>query len=262
SGFKGRGMEFDETRPYQPGDDIRTIDWRVTARTGKTHTKLFREERERPVFISVDYNPSMQFATRGVFKAVQAAKLAALLAWSAQQRGDRIGGQIYYGQGCREMKPQNGKHAVLRFLNELAKPAEAAGGEATEYSHAIARLNRHVRPGSLVYLISDFRSIDHAAEGYLSKLSAHCDVILIEIHDPLESSLPEKGRYRFTDTRREVLVDASDPRKLSSYRRRYEQRRQALIALAKKLGLGLKECATDSDLLQFAGSLNQARRMA
>lgn len=113
---KGRGMEFDEVRPYQPGDDIRSIDWRVTARTDKTHTKLFREERERPVFISVDYRASMQFATRGVFKAVQAAKLAALLAWVAQRQGDRIGGQIFTDNSCRELKPQSGKQAVLHFL--------------------------------------------------------------------------------------------------------------------------------------------------
>ena len=119
SRFKGRGMEFDEARLYQPGDDIRSIDWLVTARTGKTHTKVFREERERPVFISVDNRPAMHFATRGVFKSVQAAKIAALLAWVAQHKGDRIGGQIYTDSACQEVKPQNGKHAVLRFLNTL-----------------------------------------------------------------------------------------------------------------------------------------------
>ncbi|MFZ2172135.1 MAG: DUF58 domain-containing protein, partial [Methylococcaceae bacterium] len=97
SRFKGRGMEFDEARLYQPGDDIRSIDWRVTARTGKTHTKVYREERERPVFISVDNRPAMHFATRGVFKSVLAAKLAGLLAWTAQNHGDRIGGQIFTG---------------------------------------------------------------------------------------------------------------------------------------------------------------------
>ena len=116
SRFKGRGMEFDETRLYQPGDDIRSIDWRVTARSGSTPTKLYREERERPVFISVDNRANMHFATRGVFKSVQAAKLAALLAWVAQQKGDRIGGQTFTDTACTEIKPQNGKHGVLRFF--------------------------------------------------------------------------------------------------------------------------------------------------
>ncbi|MGR8999333.1 MAG: DUF58 domain-containing protein, partial [Gammaproteobacteria bacterium] len=121
SRFKGRGMEFDETRLYQPGDDIRSIDWRVTARSGKTHTKMFREERERPVFISVDNRLAMHFATRGVFKSVLAAKLAGLLAWAADYHGDRIGGQLFSEHECREIKPQNGRHAVLRFLNALVK---------------------------------------------------------------------------------------------------------------------------------------------
>ena len=122
SRFKGRGMEFDEARLYQPGDDIRSIDWRVTARTGKTYTKVFREERERPVFISVDDRLTMHFATRGVFKSVLAAKLAGLLAWAAEHHGDRIGGQLFSEHDCYELKPQNGRHAVLRFLNTLVKP--------------------------------------------------------------------------------------------------------------------------------------------
>ena len=156
SRFKGRGMEFDEARLYQPGDDIRSIDWRVTARTGKTHTKVFREERERPVFISVDNRPSMHFATRGVFKSVQAAKIAALLAWTAQQKGDRIGGQIFSNTHCQEIKPQNGKHGVLRFFNALTKQSSTTALEMS-LDHALARLVQHARPGSLVYVISDFR---------------------------------------------------------------------------------------------------------
>ena len=131
SRFKGRGMEFDEARLYQPGDDIRTIDWRVTARTGKTHTKVFREERERPVFISVDNRLAMHFATRGVFKSVLAAKLGGLLAWAAEYHGDRIGGQLFSEHECRELKPQNGRHAVLRFLNALVKPQDTLGKEFT-----------------------------------------------------------------------------------------------------------------------------------
>ena len=95
SALRGRGMEYDESRPYQAGDDIRTLDWLVTARTGKPHTKLFREERERPVIVAVDYRPAMFFATQGSFKSVQAARCAALLAWRAAQQGDRLGGFIF-----------------------------------------------------------------------------------------------------------------------------------------------------------------------
>ena len=243
SRFKGRGMEFDEARLYQPGDDIRTIDWRVTARTGKTHTKVFREERERPVFISVDNRLAMHFATRGVFKSVLAAKLGGLLAWAAESHGDRIGGQLFSEHECRELKPQNGRHAVLRFLNALVKPQDTAGKEFT-LDQVLARLNQHARPGSLVYIISDFRGINDQAETHIAKLSEHCEVVLIFIYDPLESSLPSKGRYRFTDDERDVVIDTGDQQRLLTYHQRFAQRLQRLELLAKKRGLVFIQCST------------------
>jgi uncharacterized protein (DUF58 family) len=249
SRFKGRGMEFDEARLYQPGDDIRSIDWRVTARSGKPHTKLFREERERPVFISVDNRSAMHFATRGVFKSVLAAKLAGLLAWAADYHGDRIGGQIFSEHECRELKPQNGTHAVLRFLNALVKPQNPID-KAFTLDQVLARLNKHARPGSLVYIISDFRGINEQAETHIAKLSEHCEVVLIFIHDPLESSLPAKGRYRFTDDERDVVIDTSDQQQLLSYQQRFDQRLQRLELLAKKRGLVFIQCSTVEDPIQ------------
>ena len=249
SRFKGRGMEFDEARLYQPGDDIRSIDWRVTARTGKTHTKVFREERERPVFISVDNRLTMHFATRGVFKSVLAAKLAGLLAWTAEYHGDRIGGQLFSEHECHELKPQNGRHAVLRFLNALVKPQEPISKMFT-LDQVLARLNQHARPGSLVYIISDFRGINDQAETHIAKLSQHCEVVLIFVYDPLETSLPAKGRYRFTDDERDVVIDASDQQRLLSYHQRFDQRLQRLESLAKKRGLAFIQCSTSEDPLQ------------
>ena len=249
SRFKGRGMEFDESRLYQPGDDIRSIDWRVTARTGKTHTKVFCEERERPVFISVDNRPAMQFATRGVFKSVQAAKIAALLAWTAQHRGDRIGGQLFTESSCQELKPQNGKHAVLRFFNALVK---ANGGAELEMTleHALARLIQHARPGSLVYIISDFRGLNQKAENHLAKLSRHCDVVLIQVFDPLESRLPAKGRYRFTDEHRDAVIDTGDKQRILGYQQRYQDRLDYLQQIANKTGLRILQCSTAEDPLE------------
>lgn len=249
SRFKGRGMEFDETRLYQPGDDIRSIDWRVTARTGKPHTKLFREERERPVFIATDHRHAMYFATRGVFKSVQAAKLTALIAWAAQHHGDRIGGQLFSASHCTEVKPQNGRHAVLRLLNMLTQPTDP-GIDAFPLSHALARLVQHVRPGSLVYIISDFRGFNEQAEGCLAKLAQHCGIMLIFVHDPLESQLPDNGRYRFTDGLRDVVVDSADTHGLLHYRRRFSERRQRLEQFALNQGLALLFCSTTEDPLQ------------
>ncbi|MFI3184907.1 MAG: DUF58 domain-containing protein [Methylococcaceae bacterium] len=252
SRFKGLGMEFEEARMYQPGDDIRSIDWRVTARTGETHTKVFREERERPVFISVDNRPAMHFATRGVFKSVLAAKLAGLLAWAAQHHGDRIGGQIFTGHECCELKPKNGKHAVLRFLNALVSGGELAtkGTTAMSLEQVLARLMHHARPGSLVYIISDFRGINKQVENYLAKLSRHCEVVLIFIYDPLESRLPEQGRYRFTDDVRDVVIDTGDRQRLLSYQQLFSERLDQLELLAKKMGLAFIKCSTTDDPLQ------------
>ncbi|MEF3073458.1 DUF58 domain-containing protein [Methylobacter sp. Wu1] len=248
SRFKGRGMEFDEARLYQPGDDIRSIDWRVTARTGKPHTKLFREERERPIFISVDKRAAMHFATRGVFKSVMAAKLAGLLAWTAQHHGDRIGGQIFSDTACRELKPQNGKHAVLRFLNALVQPADQSA-DAITLEHVLARLTQHARPGSRVYIISDFRGMNDKAETHLLKLSQHCDVVLVMVFDPLESALPAKGRYRFTDDSRDVVVDA-DSGAAVQYQQRFALRQQRLNQLAQSRGLAFMQCSTGDDPVQ------------
>ena len=246
SRFKGRGMEFDEARLYQPGDDIRSIDWRVTARTGKTHTKIFREERERPVFISVDDRAAMHFATRGVFKSVQAAKLAALVAWTAQAHGDRIGGQVYTDSLCQEIKPQNGKHGVLHFFNAMIKTRSAPHPEMS-LKHALSRLIQHARPGSLVYIISDFRGLNEQAENHLAKLARHCDVVLIQIYDPLESQLPSKGQYRFTDDERTITVGMNDDSRIQQYQQHFQDRCAYLEKIAKQMRITFFQCSTTDD---------------
>jgi uncharacterized protein (DUF58 family) len=249
SPLKGRGMEFEEVRPYQAGDDIRSIDWKVTARTDKPHTKIFREERERPVFISVDNRKTMHFATRGVFKSVQAAKLAGLIAWAAQHHGDRVGGQIFSEDYCQEIKPQNGKHGVLRFLNTLVNPATTPQHEFS-FERVLSRLQHHTKPGSLIYLVSDFRGVSANTEAYMAKLARHCQLVFIFIYDPLEKALPEQGRYRFTNNERDVVIDSSDKQKLSSYQQRFQIHYDNLEALAKKLGVLLIQCDTTADPLE------------
>jgi len=244
SHFKGRGMAFAETRLYQPGDDVRRMDWRVTARTDKPHSKIFQEERERPLFISVDYRPTMKFATRGVFKSVQAAKLASLLAWAAQYQGDRIGGQIFSAEGCMELKPRTGKSALLRFFNALVHPRYTSTEDNT-LEHALSRLQHHARPGSRVYIISDFRGLNKTAENHLALLSRHCEVVLMHVYDPLESHLPNKGRYRFTNQLRDVIVDSGDKKKLYEYQKHFQDRLSFLTRLSQKLRLDLCSCSTN-----------------
>ena len=195
---KGRGMEFDEARHYQAGDDIRAIDWRVTARTGKTHTKLYREEKERPVFVLTDLSSSMQFGTQFLFKSVQAAHLSALIAWSARKRGDRIGGLVFNQHQHLECKPFTRQKAVLSLLNSMIKVQQGAQQEAQTTNqeqitlgNACARLRRLAHPGSLIFILSDFSQLDELAKQHIAQLSKHCEVIAYPITDPFEHQLPQ-----------------------------------------------------------------------
>lgn len=252
SNFKGRGMEFDESRLYQPGDDIRNIDWRVTARTGKTHTKLFREERERPVFLWLDLRRTMFFATQGRFKSVLAAELASILAWSALQHGDRVGGLIFSESEHHEIKPGRGKTAVLKLINQIVglhKQTKAKNSVNEQYSldHALLRLRRVARPGSLIFLLSDFRQLNSAAEIQLSRLCKHNDVTMLFIHDQLENGLPPAGRYKVTNGDNEFLLDTHDSGLVESYRQQFQQRTQQLRSLAKNNRMRLLNCKTSDE---------------
>ncbi len=193
---KGRGMEFDEARHYLPGDDIRAIDWRVTARTGKTHTKVYREERERPVFICCDLSSTMQFGTQLMLKSVQASHLASLLAWSAVARGDKVGALLFDDKSHRECKPMSRKRAVLTLCHEMVtmqKDALANNTDVTSASpleQACLRLRRLVKPGSLIYFISDFADLSETVKSHLMSVARHCEIHAVNVFDPIEEKLP------------------------------------------------------------------------
>jgi uncharacterized protein (DUF58 family) len=166
SRFRGRGMEFDESRVYQPGDDARNMDWRVTARAGTPHVKLFREERERPLWLLVDQGPSMRFGTRVAFKSVVAAQAAALLAWAAADRGDRVGGLVFDEQGRFEHRPAACTQGLLPLLQALAGGGRAAGVAGLgDVAVAADQLVHLARPGSLIFILSDFNQSDPGALG-------------------------------------------------------------------------------------------------
>lgn len=240
SPFRGRGMEFDETRPYQPGDDVRHMDWKVTARTGKPHTKQFREERERPVLVWVDLRRPMFFATRGAFKSVVAARAAALLGWSTAAHRDRLGGLIFSETVHTEIKPGRGKPAVLHFIQALCRhPAwngeagDAAAGDGS-LGEAMVRLRNVAYPGSLIFLLSDFRGFDERAERHLGRIARHNDVVMIPVNDPLEHELPPPGRYRLTDGRRHAELDTRDPDAWTRYRERVHRHEERLRQFCRR----------------------------
>lgn len=243
--FKGRGMEFDEARHYQAGDDIRSIDWRVTARTGKTHTKIFREERERPVFVCLDLSASMQFGTQLLFKAVQGAHVAALLCWASVARGDKLGGIIFNEFQDIENKPRAQTKNALHFLNSVcllqnsvvnADAAQSSVVSPQQAAHgsynALRRMHFLAKPGSLIHIISDCANFSGQHFTLLGDLSRHCEVKINLIQDPFEQSLPESLQPQtlsITDGHSRASILLGD----SSQSKQYVQKQQSYIDALK-----------------------------
>jgi hypothetical protein len=210
SRFRGRGVDFVESRNYQPGDDIRNMDWRVTARTGRPHTKVFQEERERPVLVVMDASSSLYFGTRAKLKSVAAGQLAAAAAWSAVRRGDRIGGFLFAPGRHLELRPAGGRRGAMRMIQSLVEwlDPDQAGGDEEKLSIALERVRHAVRPGSLIIIISDFFGLDDDCNRHLSTLRQHNDVIGCQILDAAEHLLPT-GRYPITDGVSSSILDTS-----------------------------------------------------
>ncbi len=256
SAFKGRGMEYDESRPYQPGDDVRNMDWRVTARTNKPYSKVFREERERPVLLWVDFRSPMFFGTQQCFKSVLAAKVAALLAWKSSQQGDRLGALLFSEFEHLEIRPRGGKSSALQLVKNLsefsvqsAEKPHLADKNKRDSRHALNRLLHVTRPGSLIYLISDFRNMSSQFESTLSRLSRHNELELIQLSDPLEMQLPVDGYYRVTDGSTETEINAFNKTSRLNYHQRFTQHQENLKTLCKKTGVRYLSLSTDQALL-------------
>jgi len=257
SHFRGRGMEFDESRPYQPGDDPRNIDWRVTARSSEAYTKLFREERERPVLIMTDLRSNMHFATKGCFKSVNAARAAALLAWAAHHRGDRLGGLVFGDSRHREMRPRLGRQAALRYVHELvthpdwkSSTDQGVVDEEPPLTQAMAMLRRVAHPGSLVIIISDFIGLSRAAKSYLTGIARHNEVLAVFLSDPLERQLPPPGRYRLVSHDDEMAIDTYANNARSEYRHAFQERVKDMEVFCHRYGIHLMPLSTDDDPVQ------------
>lgn len=250
---KGRGMEFDEVRHYQLGDDVRTIDWRVTARTGKVHTKLFREEKERPVFVLTDLSPSMHFGSVLLTKAVQAAHLAALVGWHARERGDKFGGILFNGQQIRELKPASRSVSVLRYLQQLIdlnnKPV-APELQSIGLADAVGQLRRLVRPGSLVYVISDFSALDANVMRHLQSMRMHNEIRLCQISDPLELQIPAtaSGQLALQTNAAVLQLDLTPAALKQRYAVQQQQQQTERIQFWRSLGLRHMQISNASSL--------------
>ena len=251
SRFRGRGMDYQESRAYQAGDDIRNMDWRVTARTGHPYTKLYQEERERPVVLLLDLSPTMFFGTRGAFKSAVAARLAALIGWATVAQGDRIGALLFNGRHI-EVPPRGGRRGVMRLIRQLVAATDPLAGMRAEphpdrLNSALQRLRRVARPGSLVFVISDFYAMNEETGKQLLHLRRHNDLVAVQIVDPLELAPPPPGRYAVTDGRRTGILDTRSGRRREAYRDWFGEHHQAVRELMARRGVPLLRIVTTDD---------------
>lgn len=262
---KGRGMEFDEVRHYQAGDDVRSIDWRVTARTGTVHTKLFREERERPVLFVLDLSHAMHFGSALLLKSVQACHVVAALAWRAVQRGDRVGLLIGSAQGHSELRPQARQHGVMRIIQQLVQQQQqslsswqqhdsvASADQSDVWGNLLQRTQQLVKPGTRIYLLSDWAAQQPQHWPLIQALRAHCQVQAVQLFDPLERQLPAQlSRFNLslTDAQRLWRLPAYDASSRQQFEQRMSAQQQQFEQAMQQHGIALSQVTAAQPLEQ------------
>ncbi len=256
--FRGRGMEFEEVRVYQAGDDIRSIDWRVTARTQVPHTKLFREERERPTFIVADQRSSLFFGAHR-FKSVLAARLAASIGWAAHLRGDRVGGLVFGDEDHRDCKPQRNKKGILGLIHHLEKynhklHSPIAPKASMSLRNLLEDTRRLAKPGSAVTIVSDFQDLSAEHEESLFQLARHTEVSLLAVYDPIETQLPNHGLFSISNGQQRLQLPADNRKVRALFEQQFQERQTLLQTMAGRCKIDLSHFSTDDD------ELNQLRQ--
>ena len=264
SRMKGRGMEFSEVRAYQQGDDIRAIDWRVTARTGKAHTKLYAEELERPVFIFLDLSASMEFGSSLYLKSTQACYLAAAFAWSAFKGGDRIGIVCFTPHGIVEVAAKSRRRGLTQVLEAIdtshRQHLTATQHPSTHsFCDALEHLRRHAHTGSMIALISDFQALEPRSEQVLTLLAKHNQLMSFSVQDPLELQLAAQCQTDLCirDAHSEGLLQLSKKAVRSEYQKRMQQQQAYSQKVLSKISAHRYQLTAGQALQQ---QLQQGRR--
>lgn len=236
-------MDFAEVRLYQAGDDVRTIDWRVSARKAKTHTKVFEEERERPTLVLCDQTQSMFFGSTSRLKSVAAAEAAAVLSWHALNLGNRVGGVVLDNNDISAVRPRRSTRTLVRYLNlvseanqSLSRSSQSNDSE-THFTNALVQLKKTAHNGHQIFIVSDFSTPLELWKPHVLALRRHNDVALILISDPLEARLPPSNLYAITDGLERSFMDTSDRKLRTVYADRYQMFEEQLEAFC--LGYGM-----------------------
>lgn len=248
--FRGRGMELDDSRAYQPGDDVRHMDWRATARSGRPMSKVFREERQRQLYLVVDRGPSMHFGTRVETKAAAAARCAAVLAFSALTQQEHVAGLIIDGAEQRAYSAARHLDGVLPLLRAAGAPA-ADALQTPDWPAVYRHLQRTVSRGATVCLVSDLHDVDDNHRADLWHLASRCELMVLHVVDPAEIELPAAGRVRLTAGDGRVhTIDSSDPELRARYAAAMAGRHAALRRLCHVVGAALQTVHTHRDTIE------------
>ena len=247
--LRARGMEFDEVRAWQPGDDPRHMHWKATARTGRPYTKLYQEESERPTVVCADLGARMHFATVGAFKSVLAARVAMMIAWAAVAARDRVSGLVLSRAGFDVTPPLRGRRGAQRLARALAGAFRTEGGSGgksrAELIDAVPALQRHAPSGSRLVLVSDFMGagcIDAAR-----RLAARRPLLIARLYDPLDRDLPPPARYAVRDARGESVFHTGGDAARRRWQGEFLRGSQALAEIARTHGGAYVEFRTDED---------------
>ena len=261
--FKGQGMEFAEVREYQPGDEVRSIDWNVTARMGRPFVKRYIEERELTVMLAVDLSGSERFGTKGRFKSELASELAAVLAMSAIRNNDRVGAILFTDRIEHVVPPRKGRRHALRLMRDLL--VFEPEGKRTDLAAALEYVGRMLAHKAIIFVVSDFQSAD--IEHPLKLLAQRHDVVAVTVDDPSEHALPDVGLARFVDpeTGTTLDVDTSDPAVRSQFAAAVEEELSVRRRLLRRLAIDEIPVHTDGGVVEplikfFRARETRARR--
>lgn len=245
SAFKGRGLAFSEVREYQPGDDIRTIDWKVTARFNQPFIKVFQEERELTIMLMVDVSGSESFGSQNLFKRELITEIAAVLAFSAIQNNDKIGVIFFSDQIEKFIPPKKGKFQVLQIIRELLDLEPKQKG--TDIGGALKYFSNVIQKRSTVFLVSDF--IGNNFHDAMKSVKNRHDLIAMQVYDKREAELPAVGllKVRDAESGKEIWIDSSSPKVRKYYEKTWLQRKEELQQFLKKQGIDFISMRTDRD---------------
>lgn len=258
SKLRGRGLNFEELRHYRPGDDIRSMDWKVTQRTGKPHIKVYTEERERNVYLAIDQRMTMFFGSTNKMKSVIAAELAALVAWRVTETGDRVGAVIYNDRDIVVIPAKRGRQHVVQLLAEIIKVNHQLGldinrnrlpiNDSDSYNKMLSKLRMVTGNNALVILIGDGHGWNNLSTDLIKQIRQHNEVIACQVYDPIELALPKMSQMVVSDGTKQIQFSSQDKKTQEKYRIEINKQLKTYSDAAKKYRIPLIPIDTLSDV--------------